>query len=64
MEATHHGPTSLEIPVAFVEIGSGPLEWSDPIPGEIGAKAAANPVRSSASNAVGFGVHTIQPNTL
>src|SRR6267378_62971 len=48
MEAMHHGPTSFEIPVVFVEIGSGPLEWSDPALGEIGAMAAmaaVNPVR-------------------
>ena len=58
MEATHHGPTSFKIPVVFVEIGSGPLEWSDSTLGEKGAKAAmaaANPLRSSTSNAVGFG---------
>src|SRR5213594_4679980 len=66
MEATHHGPTSFKIPVVFVEIGSGPLEWSDSTLGEKGAKAAmaaANPLRSSTSNAVGFGGTHIQPNT-
>lgn len=58
MEATHHCPTSFEIPVMFVEIGSGPKEWSDPILGEIAAKAitrAAETSESIRSNAVGFG---------
>src|SRR5205807_7529390 len=35
MEATHHGPTSLSMPVCFVEIGSGEKEWADPVLGEI-----------------------------
>src|SRR5437868_1158568 len=30
MEATHHGPTNLSMPVCFVEIGSGEEEWTDP----------------------------------
>ncbi len=58
MEATHHGPTSFEIPVLFIEIGSGPHEWSDPTLGEVAAKAvisAASAVQPSESNAVGFG---------
>jgi D-aminoacyl-tRNA deacylase len=29
LEATHHGPTSLEGPILFVEIGSGPEQWRD-----------------------------------
>jgi D-aminoacyl-tRNA deacylase len=29
LEATHHGPTSLEGPILFVEIGSGPQQWRD-----------------------------------
>ena len=58
MEATHHGPTSFEIPVMFVEVGSSPKEWSDPKLGEIAAKAiirAIETVGSTATNAVGFG---------
>jgi D-aminoacyl-tRNA deacylase len=30
LEATHHGPTSLEGPIIFIEIGSGPEQWKDP----------------------------------
>jgi D-aminoacyl-tRNA deacylase len=29
IEATHHGPTSLNKPAIFVEIGSTALEWKD-----------------------------------
>ncbi|MGB7662212.1 MAG: D-aminoacyl-tRNA deacylase [Nitrososphaeraceae archaeon] len=29
LEATHHGPTSLEGPILFVEIGSGLEQWRD-----------------------------------
>ena len=58
MEATHHGPTSLPFPVCFVEIGSGPDEWTDPMLAQIAARAvmaAADETFSSAPNAVGFG---------
>ncbi|HDN83299.1 MAG TPA: hypothetical protein ENG50_02930 [Candidatus Altiarchaeales archaeon] len=30
-ECTHHGPTSLEIPVIFIEIGSSEAEWKNDI---------------------------------
>ena len=58
MEATHHGPTSLSMPVCFVEIGSGEKEWTDPILGEIAANAvmlAIPKVEESPPSAVGFG---------
>lgn len=58
MEATHHGPTSLSMPVCFVEIGSGEKEWTDPVLGEIAASAvmsAIAKVEESPPAAVGFG---------
>lgn len=58
MEATHHGPTSFSIPVCFVEVGSGPSEWSDPVLGRIAADAimgAARATQGGRDNAVGFG---------
>lgn len=29
LEATHHGPTSLRVPSAFVEVGTGEAQWRD-----------------------------------
>ncbi len=58
MEATHHGPTNFPVPICFVEIGSGPEQWSDPTLGLVAANAvvsAAASVQSSRPNAVGFG---------
>jgi D-aminoacyl-tRNA deacylase len=58
MEATHHGPTNLSMPVCFVEIGSGEKEWTDPVLGEITANAvmaAAAKVEETRPKAVGFG---------
>src|SRR5436309_12104658 len=58
MEATHHGPTNLSMPVCFIEIGSGEKEWMDPILGEIAANAvmsAIAEVEESPPTAVGFG---------
>jgi D-aminoacyl-tRNA deacylase len=59
MEATHHGPTSFKAPTCFVEIGSGPREWVDPVLGGIAADAvmaaAVNSARVQDPSAVGFG---------
>ena len=58
MEATHHGPTSFPTPTCFVEVGSGPSQWRDPVLGEIAAKAALAAAGSSprvGKLAVGFG---------
>jgi len=57
LEATHHGPCGLNVPVTFVEIGSKPEHWLDPKAGEAVAHAImeacgreGNPV-----HAIGFG---------
>lgn len=57
LEATHHGPTSLEVPVTFVEIGSRPEQWSDPRAGEVVAQAIMDAASSSikCTNAIGLG---------
>jgi D-aminoacyl-tRNA deacylase len=58
MEATHHGPTSLSMPVCFVEIGSGEKEWTDPVLAEIAASAVMSAivgVEETRPAAVGFG---------
>ncbi len=56
-EATHHGPTEMVTPVMFVEIGSGPIQWKDPVPGEVAANAILKAAgdNSSLKAAVGFG---------
>jgi len=58
MEATHHGPTIFQTPVCFVEVGSGPAQWGDPVLGEIVARAAIAatlPAQRDSPSAVGFG---------
>ncbi len=40
MEATHHGPTGLERPVLFVEVGSTEAEWRNEKAVEVVARAA------------------------
>ena len=57
MEATHHGPTSFGAPVCFIEIGSTPKQWTDPVLGELVAQATMNALRpvGTAINTVGFG---------
>ena len=57
LEATHHGPTELEAPTMFVEVGSTEREWSDPqaisAASEAIWAAATSPVQGIP--AVGFG---------
>jgi D-aminoacyl-tRNA deacylase len=43
LECTHHGPTDLEVPSLFVELGSDEAQWDDPA----GARAVADAVLSS-----------------
>lgn len=56
LEATHHGPTKLEVPVTFVEIGSSQEQWVNKDAGKAVARAimaAASP--AECRNAVGIG---------
>jgi D-aminoacyl-tRNA deacylase len=57
LEATHHGPTGLEVPVTFVEIGSSPNEWGDKVAAEAAARAimaaATSPIKGP--QAIGLG---------
>ncbi len=41
LEATHHGPTGLQKPILFIEIGSTPAEWRDEEAQEAMAAAVA-----------------------
>jgi len=57
LEATHHGPTKLDVPVTFVEVGSSQRQWQD----EKAAEAAARAIMEAATKptdgrqAIGFG---------
>ncbi len=57
IEATHHGPTSFPVPVCFIEVGSGPSEWSNPVLSRIASDAVMSSATSiiRGTNAVGFG---------
>jgi len=57
LEATHHGPTKLGVPVTFVEIGSTPDQWRNGKAGEAAARAimAAATSSTKCTNAIGFG---------
>jgi len=57
LEATHHGPTKLDVPVTFVEIGCTLNEWKDKKAGEAVARAIMEtmPPHERWTNAVGLG---------
>jgi D-tyrosyl-tRNA(Tyr) deacylase len=57
LEATHHGPTSLPVPVWFVEIGSSLNQWGNSEAGAAAAKAIWHSVTLEplGVGAVGFG---------
>jgi len=57
LEATHHGPTEMKVPVMFVEIGSGPVQWQDDLAGDVVAEAIINAARDTSAlrPAVGLG---------
>ncbi len=58
LEATHHGPTDLNTPIIFVELGSDETHWNN----KLGALAVARSImrialeyKHSEKNAIGFG---------
>lgn len=57
LEATHHGPTELDLPSFFIEIGSSEKEWNDGKAAMIIANAIWNTCskRAEGQTAVGFG---------
>jgi D-aminoacyl-tRNA deacylase len=58
LEATHHGPTELDVPTLFVEVGSTQREWIDTAAGTAAAEAiwaAATVKEENVKAAVGFG---------
>ena len=57
LEATHHGPTELEVPTLFVEVGSTEREWRDPHAISAASEAiwTAATAPAQGTPAVGFG---------
>lgn len=55
LECTHHGPSDLDIPSVFIEIGSSEAQWLDEVPGRIVANAILLLKDSDSPVAVGFG---------
>lgn len=55
LECTHHGPSDLEVPSVFIEIGSGEAQWLDEVAGRIVADAILLLKDSDSPVAVGFG---------
>ncbi|MCG7854406.1 MAG: D-tyrosyl-tRNA(Tyr) deacylase, partial [Methanoregulaceae archaeon] len=54
-EVTHHGPTELETPSLFVEIGSTEKEWHDPLAGEAVAQSVLSAKPGVTINLLGIG---------
>ncbi len=55
LECTHHGPSNVEIPSVFIEIGSNERQWEDGIAGNIVANAILELKEEKVPVAVGFG---------
>lgn len=55
MESTHHGPSDLNVPSVYAEIGSSESEWVDPSVGDIVARAILAVDQVKCPVAIGFG---------
>lgn len=63
-EATHHGPTDMQTPSFFAEIGSSEQQWSDPVAGEAVARAILSLDPVDLPVFIGFGGgHYVQRQT-
>jgi D-aminoacyl-tRNA deacylase len=54
-EVTHHGPTNLDLPSFFAEIGSTEKEWKDPAAGLAVAQSLLTAVPQDPVPLIGFG---------
>lgn len=61
LESTHHGPSDIQIPSLFVEIGSSEKEWINPVAGRIVANAILMVDNENLPIAVGFGGNHYAP---
>jgi D-aminoacyl-tRNA deacylase len=55
LECTHHGPSDLDVPSVFIEIGSNEAQWLDEVAGRIVANAILLLKDDESPVAVGFG---------
>ncbi len=55
LECTHHGPSDLDVPSVFIEIGSNEAQWLDEVAGYIVANAILLLKDDGSPIAVGFG---------
>ena len=55
LECTHHGPSEIDVPSVFIEIGSNEKQWIDEVAGRIVAEAILMYKESDTPVAVGFG---------
>jgi D-aminoacyl-tRNA deacylase len=55
LECTHHGPSNLDVPSVFIELGSNEAQWLDEVAGRIVANAILLLKDSDSPVAVGFG---------
>lgn len=63
-ECTHHGPTELQVPSLFVEIGSTEIEWNDPDAGAAVAMSVLSASPVDVIRLIGFGgTHYAQRQT-
>jgi D-aminoacyl-tRNA deacylase len=55
LECTHHGPSDLDVPSVFIELGSNEAQWLDEVAGRIVANSILLLKDSDSPVAVGFG---------
>ncbi len=55
LECTHHGPSELDTPAVFIEIGSDEKHWQDEVAGRIVANAILMLKEDDSPVAIGFG---------
>ncbi|MCZ7392582.1 MAG: D-aminoacyl-tRNA deacylase [Candidatus Methanoperedens sp.] len=55
LECTHHGPSDINIPSLFIEIGSNEAQWVDEVAGRIAAGAILMLKDGDSPVAIGFG---------
>ncbi|NPE31819.1 hypothetical protein HNV12_28445, partial [Methanococcoides sp. SA1] len=55
MESTHHGPSDIDVPSVYAEIGSSEVEWVDPDAGDVVARSILSVRSGNCPVGIGFG---------